>query len=77
MIALINYNVGTKVPTTSSGIGHFVLIVGLYEPSTVGIGTVYYYDPYNNPGLRNYSWSLFLDAMKTGTVSYNFLRIGN
>ncbi len=80
IVARIQYNTNSKIPTTSTGagnVGHFVLIVGLNE-SANGIGTVYYYDPYGNPGLKSYSWATFLTAMVSGQVNYyNYMRIGS
>lgn len=84
VVVRIQYKAGGyKIPTTAPAtniapavFGHFVLIVGLNE-TTVGNGTVYYYDPNNNPGLKSFSWSAFLDAMQTGSTFYNYMRIGN
>ncbi len=76
VVALIKYNTGTKLPTTGTGVPHFVLIVGLSE-SSPGIGTISYYDPYGNTGLKNHSWSAFLNAMAAGAAKYNYMRIGS
>ncbi len=78
VVALINYQSTTKLPSTTGNLRHFVLIVGLNETAAGTGSTIYFYDPNNLNVLKSCDYSLFLNSMKAGSSynAYNYMRIG-
>ena len=74
---LVKYNASTKTITSAGNVEHFVLVVGATHTGN-NQGTIFYYDPYGNAGLKSMSMSSFLAAMPAASLqnAYNMLRIG-